>query len=94
MAKRLCEFSTSSSHFGSALRLYAWAIYRRGDIPDAGEFAYINKRVLDKYPTAEFVKLHRSPVPTAKGRPATKVRWEFKWIVLDSNKEVRDDKNN
>ena len=91
MAKRLCEFNISSSRFGFALHLYAWATYRRGDIPDAGEFAYINKRVLDKYPTAEFVRLQRSLVPTAEGRPATKVRWEFKWIVLDSNKEVRDE---
>ena len=94
MAKRLCEFSTSSSHFGFALHLYAWATYRRGDVPDAGEFTYINKRVIDKYPTAEFVRLRRSLVCTAGGRPATKVRWEFEWIVFDYNKEVRDDKNN
>ena len=40
MAKRLCEFSTSSTRFWNALHLYAWAIYRRGDIPDADEFAY------------------------------------------------------
>ena len=90
MAKRLCEFSTSSNHFGLALRLYAWAIYRRGDIPDAGEFAYINKRVLDKYPTAEFVSLRRTLVCTVGGIPATEVRWEVEWIGWDSNKEVRD----
>ena len=94
MAKRLCEFNTSSSNFGLALHLYAWAIYRRGDIPDAGEFAYINKRVLDKYPTAEFVSLRRTLVCTVGGMPATEVRWEFEWVVLDTNKEVRDDKNN
>ena len=90
MAKRLCEFSTSSNHFGFALYLYAEATYKRGDVPDAGEFAHINKRVLDKYPTAEFVRLRRSLVCIADRKPVTKVRWEFEWIVLDSNKEVRD----
>lgn len=90
MAKRLCEFSTSSSHFGSALYLYAEATYKRGDVPDADEFAYINKRVISKYPTAEFVRLRRSLVCTVDRKPATKVRWEFEWIVLDSNKEVCD----
>ena len=91
MAKRLCEFSTSSNHFGFALYLYAWAIYRRGDIPDADEFAYISKRVLNKYPTAEFVSLRRTLVCTIGGRPARKVRWELEWVVLDTNKEVRDE---
>ena len=91
MAKRLCEFNTSSSHFGLALHLYAWATYRRGDVPDADEFAYISKRVLNKYPTAEFVSLRRTLVCTIGGRPATEVRWEFEWVVLDSYKEVRDE---
>lgn len=91
MAKRLCEFSISSNHFGFALYLYAEATYKRGDVPDADEFAYINKRVISKYPTAEFVRLRRSLVCTADRKPATKVRWEFEWIVLDSNKEVCDE---
>jgi hypothetical protein len=94
MAKRLCEFNTSSSRFWYTLHLHAWAEYKRGDVPDADEFAYINKRVLDKYPTAEFVQLKRWFVPKADAIPPTKVRWEFEWIVWDYNKEVCDDKNN
>jgi hypothetical protein len=70
--------------------LYAWADYRRGDVPDAGEFAYINKRVLNKYPTAELVLLKRSFIPEADATQPTKVRWEFKWIVWDYYKEVRN----
>lgn len=90
MAKRLCEFSTSSSRFYNALHLYAWSTYKRGDVPDADEFAYINKRVLDKYPTAEFICLQRRFIPQSDATPSTKVMWEFKWIVWDLSKEVKD----
>lgn len=88
MAKRLCEFSTSSSRFCDALHLYAWAEYKRGDVPDADEFAYINKRVLNKYPTAEFVQLQSRFIPKADATPPTKVRWEFEWVVWGYYKEV------
>ena len=90
MAKRLNEFNTSSCRFLDALHLYAWAEYKRGDVPDADEFAYINNRVLTKYPTAEFVQLQRRFIPEADVTPPTKVRWEFEWVDWNYNKEVRD----
>lgn len=52
MAKRLNEFCTSKSLYYTGLRLYAWATYKRGDIPDSGEIDYITNRVLAKFPTA------------------------------------------
>lgn len=97
MAKRLNEFCTSSRIVCDHLYLYAWAIYKRGDIPDTGEFEYINKRVTDKYPEAELVQMQRSPVPTWDvTTPYTNVRWGFEWIVYNYKKEseVSNDKNN
>jgi hypothetical protein len=67
--------------------LYAWATYKRGDIPDAGEFDYINRRVLAKYPTAEFVQMQRRFILKGYPTPPTEVRWEFQWIVRN-DKEV------
>ena len=92
MSKRLNEFCTSSNRIGHSLHLYAWATYKRGEWPDTGEFEYINKRVMDKFPNAEFVEMKRSPVPVINGGPFTKVRWEFKWTVYPYGlpKEVRD----
>ena len=92
MSKRLNEFCTSSNRGTYVLHLYAWATYKRGEWPDAGEFDYINKRVTNKFPTAEFVKMERSFVPNINGGPPTEVRWEFKWTVYDYDlpKEVRD----
>jgi hypothetical protein len=89
MAKRLNEFCTSSRRIGYILKLYAWATYRRGDVPDAGEFEYINKRVMDKFPTAEFVQLQRRLIPELDASTPTKVRWEFEWVVFEYNKELR-----
>ena len=90
MAKRLCEFNTSRTRFCGILHLYAWAPYKRGDVPDTGEFEYINKRVTDKFPTAEFVQLQRRFVPEANVTPPTKVKWEFEWVVWNFNKESKD----
>jgi hypothetical protein len=62
--------------------LYAWASYKRGDVPDAGEYEYINNRVMSKYPNAEFVHMRRTPIPTGNVKiPFTHVRWEFEWVV-------------
>jgi hypothetical protein len=74
--------------------LYAWATYKRGDIPDAGEIDYINNRVLAKFPTAELLKMTRYPVPKCNGNPYTEVRWEFEWIVFNykNESEVKDEK--
>ncbi len=88
MAKRLNEFCTSKCEFSNCLSLYAWATYKRGDIPDTGEFEYINKRVTDKYPKAELRQMKRIPVPTGDVTiPFTEVRWEFEWVVYNYNKE-------
>lgn len=81
MAKRLDEFCTSSRFYCNDLHLYAWAPYKRGDIPDTGEFDYINRRVMDKFPKAEFVKMERIL------EPSNKVRWDFTWVVYDYKKE-------
>jgi hypothetical protein len=68
--------------------LYAWATYKRGDIPDMGEFEYINKRVADKYPEAELRQMRRTPIPTGDVTiPFTDVRWEFEWVVYNYKKE-------
>jgi hypothetical protein len=67
--------------------LYARATYERSDIPDAGEFDYINRRVLAKYPTAELVQMRRRFIPNGYSTPPTEVRWEFEWIVWN-DKEV------
>lgn len=83
MAKRLNEFCTSSRCCNSTLYLYAWATYKRGNIPDAGEIDYINNRVHAKFPTAELLKMTRYPVPRLGGEPYTEVRWEFEWCVFD-----------
>ena len=81
MAKRLNEFCTSSRSVCDTLYLYAWATYKRGDIPDTGEFEYINKRVMDKFPNAEFVRMERIL------EPSNKVRWDFTWVVFNYKKE-------
>lgn len=88
MAKRLCEFNTSSNRIYGTLYLYAWATFKRGDVPDADEFDYINKRVLNKYPTAEFIKLKRLFIPKSDASQPTEVRWEFVWIVWNYDKEA------
>ena len=86
MAKRLNEFLTSKRTDHSNLYLYAWATYKRGDIPDTGEFEYINKRVTDKYPDAEFRQMKRAPVATGNFS-FNKVVWEFEWVVYNYKKE-------
>jgi hypothetical protein len=79
---RLDEFSTSSEQFSKdILYLYAWATYKRGDIPTQGEYEYINKRVTAKFPTAELVEVRRRLRPDVLGEKSTKVTWEFKWVV-------------
>ena len=90
MAKRIEEFRTGSRKECSCLYLYAWASYKRGDVPDAGEFEYINNRVMSKYPNAEFVQMRRTPIPTGNCKvPFTHVRWEFQWVVYKNESEVK-----
>lgn len=72
---RLCEFETSSRRESWGLYLFAWAKYKRGDIPKSGEYDYISKRVHAKFPTAELVKMRRTPIDS------TLVWWEFTWFV-------------
>ena len=90
MAKRLNEFITSSRRLNGYLYLYAWADYKRGDIPDSGEIDYIRKRVGKAFPKAELVKLVRQFIPEADGGEPKFVRWEFEWIVFAEQKEARD----
>jgi hypothetical protein len=90
MAKRLNEFCTAKYEFSNYLSLCAWATYKRGDVPDVGEFEYINKRVTDKYPGAELRQMKRIPVPTGDvAIPFTEVKWEFEWVVYNYNKKAR-----
>lgn len=86
MAKRLNEFQTYSTNDCGVLYLYAIAEYKRGDIPDIGEFEYISKRVMDKFPNAEFIKMERNFVPVINEKPV-KVRWKFEWAVYDYKKD-------
>ena len=72
---RLCEFETSSRRESWGLYLFAWAKYKRGDIPTSGEYDYISKRVHAKFPTAELVKMCRTTIDS------TLVWWEFTWFV-------------
>lgn len=81
MAKRLNEFCTSERLICDNLYLYARATYKRGDIPDIGEFEYINKMMMDNFPNAEFVRMERIL------EPSNNVRWDFAWIVYDYKKE-------
>ena len=80
---RLCEFATSSSKGTCGKELFAWARYKRGDVPTQGEFVYIDGRVKAKFPNAELVCMKRSFVPIANSVEPTEVWWEFKWIVFN-----------
>jgi len=78
---RLCEFETSSRRESWGLYLFAWAKYKRGDIPTSGEYDYISKRVHAKFPTAELVKMRRTTIADKDGGNSTLVWWEFTWFV-------------
>ena len=81
---RINEFVTDIRNDIGGKRLYAWARYKRGNVPDPGEFAYIDKRAKSKYPTAELVKMHRRFVPRVKDGHVvepTEVWWEFVWWI-------------
>ena len=82
---RLCEFETTSREGTCAKELFAWARYTRGDGPTQGEFAYIDGRVMAKFPSAELVEMRRRFVPASPAEP-TEVWWEFKWIVFNRKK--------
>ncbi len=79
---RLCEFETTSRGGSCGKELFAWARYKRGDVPTQGEFAYIDGRVKAKFPNAELVSMGRRFVPVCPDEP-TEVWWEFKWIVFN-----------
>ena len=80
---RLCEFETSSREGSCGTELFAWARYKRGDVPTQGEFVYIDGRVKVKFPNAELVSMERRYVPVASPAEPTEVWWEFKWIVFN-----------
>ena len=82
---RLCEFETSSSKGTCGTELFAWARYKRGDVPEPGEFSYIDGRVKAKFQNAELVEMRRRFVPASPAEPP-EVWWEFKWIVFDRKK--------
>ena len=65
---RLCEFETSSREGICGMELFAWARYKRGDVPTQGEFTYIDGRVKSKFPNAELVRMERRFVPTSPDR--------------------------
>jgi hypothetical protein len=82
----LCEFETSSSKGTCGKELFAWARYKRGDVPEPGEFTYIDGRVKAKFPNAELLSMKREFVPVANSAEPTEVWWEFKWIVFNIKK--------
>lgn len=84
---RLCEFATTSREGTCGKELFAWARYKRGDVPTHGEFAYIDGRVKARFPNAELVEMRRSFVPVAGGAEPTEVSWEFKWIVFNKKEQ-------
>ena len=84
---RLCEFATSSSKGSCGKELFAWARYKRGDVPTHGEFAYIDGRVKAKFPNAELVCMERRFVPVASPAEPIEVYWEFKWIVFNRKEQ-------
>ena len=79
---RMCEFETKSRKGYRVTELFAWARYKRGDIPTQAEFDYIDKRVKAKFQDAELVGMRRKFVPASPSDP-TEVWWEFKWIVFN-----------
>ena len=81
---RMCEFETTSRKGYRVTELFAWARYKRGDIPTQAEFDYIDKRVKAKFQDAELVGMRRTFVPASPSEP-TEVWWEFKWIVFNIN---------
>jgi hypothetical protein len=58
-------------------------LYKRGDVPESGEFAYIDGRVKAKFPNAELVYMKRRFAPVASPAEPTEVWWEYKWIVFN-----------
>ena len=86
---RMCEFETKSRKGYRVTELFAWARYKRGDIPTQAEFDYIDKRVKAKFRDAELVGMRRKFVPASPSDP-TEVWWEFKWIVFKM-KEARSE---
>lgn len=88
---RLCEFLTSSRKGSCGNELFAWAPYKRGDVPEPGEFAYIDGRVKSKYPNAELVCMKRRFYAEISAEP-TKVWWEFKWIVFNRKEGARNER--
>ncbi len=79
---RLCEFETSAIEGVDDTVLFAWARYKRGEVPEPGEYAYIDRRVKSKFPEAELVEMRRRFVPACPVEP-TEVWWDFKWIVFN-----------
>lgn len=79
---RLCEFETTSREGICGKEFFAWARYKRGDVPTQGEFAYIDGRVKKKFPNAELMYMGRRFVPVANSAKPTEVWWEYKWIVF------------
>lgn len=77
---RLEEFCGCVRNEWDGKHIFAWARYKRGDIPTQGEYDYINGRVLKKYPNAELISLSRRYVPTNGGKEPNEVRWEFCWF--------------
>ena len=82
---RLCEFNTSSRKGTCGKELFAWARYKRGEVPGPGEYAYIDGRVKAKFPNAELMYMKRRFVPVASPSEPTEVWWEFMWIVFNKN---------
>ena len=80
---RLCEFETTSREGSCGKELIAWARYKRGEVPEPSEYAYIHLRVKSKFPNAELVCMKRRLVPVASPAEPTEVWWEFKWIVFN-----------
>lgn len=79
---RLNEFSTGYRKENDVEYLFAWAQYKRGDVPTQGEREYIERRVFAKFPTAELVSQKRRFVPTAECVKPNRVTWEFEWVVF------------
>ena len=85
------RFNTSSRQEYWGLELFAWALYKRGDLPTSEEYGELANRVAAKLPKAELVCMRRRFVPVAGGENPTHVTWEFKWIDFTTKESEATD---
>ena len=77
------NFETTMTRWPDRIELFAWARYKRGEMPTREEFDYIDNRARSKFPNAEFIELHRRFVVPSE---SNEVWWHFRWIDFSKRK--------